>query len=220
MNARVTSSLLPTLGLALLLMAVTGLVVWLFAQGGQRQLGPVDDQAAIDSGGVAIMGHATTYYGSLEEWAANFDGAAIVRIASVGPPQWNTPDGKRPSEAQLTARLAPESVADYFIGRRVEVAVVEVLTGNWSGPTGTYWLPGGTLGADVTAIEAGLASQAAQAGAWALAFTFDQPRPFGTGVATSIGDLMPINRDRLQTPDQQEQLTVSQLSERLRSPGP
>jgi len=56
--------------------------------------------------GEQVVGSASSIqYESFAQWAAWYDGVAIVRVVEVGAPRWSTPSGERPPEADLHASM-------------------------------------------------------------------------------------------------------------------
>lgn len=153
-------------------------------------------------------GEGSYYYGSFEEFASMTDGVAVVRVTSVGPVQYPTADGERPS-------CAPETEA-WGVGRLIEAELVTLVRGTWPNGSAAYWLPGGTIGADRT-TETGFEAELPDpvAGELAVAFLLSRTEDLDVGdgvLPIDIGLLFPVNTaGRVITPDPLEIVLVDEV---------
>ena len=79
--------------------------------------------------------------------------AAIVRLTAAGPARWNTPDGRRPTQALIDALQHPTQVNGQWpvepsIDTPYTMEVLRVLRGAIPGVTVTAYVRGGTVGQD------------------------------------------------------------------------
>lgn len=160
-----------------------------------------------------LGGGPTIGYDSFAVRASGFDGVAVVSIAALGEPEWNTVDGARPSDQALAAAMSGVTQFDYFIGRPVTLELVRMIRGTWTAPeTSTvWWRAGGEVGGDSIVID-DLRPPEPKVGQVAVAFTFDAPRMPTPGVALYVAEVYPVQADgRLLTPLASEAISLDDV---------
>lgn len=142
-------------------------------------------------------------------------GVALVRVADAGALRWNSDDGTRPPETALHS--APAGHRDgYGIGRLVTVERLELLSGRWtaSGPSASYWRPGGQLGSDRFEPEINIPELSP--GQRAIALLTDADAGAETSLPVQAGWLFPVDAaGRVQTLDPTEQITLDSIGKYL-----
>ena len=83
---------------------------------------------------------------SLASEAKVAHGAVIARVLAIGAPVWNTPDGRRPTQAQADAILDPPGLAVFTPFRLQVIRVLSTapVVGLTAGMTVTGYVRGGT----------------------------------------------------------------------------
>ncbi len=162
-------------------------------------------------------GAGSFYYGSFEEFAAMTDGVAVVRVVSVGDPQYSTDDGQRPSCDEVA-----DATDAFTVGRLVEVEMVSLIRGAWpAAGNAMYWLPGGTIDGDIT-TEAGFGLADPVLGELAVAFLLAEPLDLDDGEGSQpvhVGELFAADATgRVLTPDPTELILIEALDELLGTP--
>lgn len=90
----------------------------------------------------------TDRYRSFRQWAALWPNAALVRVVEIGPPQWNTKDGRLPPGLDFLDPV-PGNPNVLRILRPIRMELVRVLRGSWP-PDDVYGLRwGGRVGNDI-----------------------------------------------------------------------
>ena len=161
----------------------------------------------------ALGGGATIGYDSFAVRASGFDGVAVVRVAAVGEPEWNTIDGGRPTDEALEAAMSGTTQFDYFIGRPVTVELVRMIRGSWTAPKSStvWWRAGGEVGEERVVID-DLRAPEPSIDQLAVAFTFDAPRMPTPGVSLYVAEVYPVQADgRLLTPLPAEAISLADL---------
>lgn len=86
-------------------------------------------------------------YRSFRQWASTYEQVAIARVVAIGPPQWNTKDGRLPPGLDFLDPV-PGNGNALRILRPIRLELVRALRGDW--PKDFYTLRwGGQVGNDV-----------------------------------------------------------------------
>lgn len=177
---------------------------------------PGTPPAATPHGEQQIGGATSIQYDSIAQYAAFYDGVAIVRVVDISPLRWNTPSGERPSEADLHASISGTTQKVLVIGRVFTVELVREVRGAWPAPgqRAAWWVPGGRIGADEV-ISTGPNLREPAIGELAVAFTADQT--YSSAIPLRyIGDLFPVDASgRVETFDDSETVTLDTLDQAL-----
>lgn len=175
----------------------------------------VPDTPAATPHGEQQTGASDIVYVSIAQWAAWYDGVAIVRVVDIGAPRWSTPSGERPSEADLHAWLTAEVRTPLVIGRAITVELVREVQGAWPAPGGraVWWVPGGRIGADEV-VDGSARVREPVIGELAVAFTGAQP--YLPVPLSYIGCLFTADAaGRVETFDSSETVTLDTLDQAL-----
>lgn len=168
--------------------------------------------------GEQVVGSASIGYESIAQWAAWYDGVAIVRVVEVGALRWNTPSGERPPEADLHASNDRRVGTPLVIGRAIAVELVREVRGPWPAPgqRAVWWVPGGRIGADEFILTDGVwPGREAAIGELAVAFTRAEPTQRAIPSAY-IGYLFAVDASgRVVTYDPSERVTLDTLDQAL-----
>ena len=177
---------------------------------------PGTPPAATPHGEQQIGGATSIQYDSIAQYAAWYDGVAIVRVVDISPLRWNTPSGERPSEADLHASLSGTTQKVLVIGRVFTVELVRQVRGTWPAPgqQAVWWISGGRIGADEV-ISTGPRLREPAVGELAVAFTAAQP--YGSVPPLRyIGSLFATDASgRVETFDSSEMVTLDTLDQAL-----
>lgn len=141
----------------------------------------------------------TDSYRSFRQWAALWPNAALVRVVEIGPPQWNTTDGKLPPGLDFPDPV-PGNPNVLRILRPTRMELVRVLRGSW--PTedvyGLRW--GGRVGNDIE--ETDTDPFPPKVGQQVIAFALAQPIDIGADFPLWVVSGFPVDASgRVLTPE-------------------